>query len=226
MGSEREDERAVLAGGRFRCILLRVLSWRFFLSGMVGCVSALLRRIGTRCGSGGGVAASGGCDRNQAVCLVPCHDAPLVVYAQVSYELYECPVGRGAGCDAAREGRPVDGTLWCKGEGFLETASAEEVVAVGSLDGVHEGAAAVAGMERRVSRGRREVGKRERERAGVPADGTLECSGDWIDIVIVVHVTHGAQVSLCRWERETVLQPRERRRPRLLVRSHSLTRRG
>lgn len=172
--------------------------------------------------------SGGGCD--QAVCLVPCHDAPLVVYAQVSYELYECPVGRGAGCDAAREGRPVDGTLWCKGEGFLEAASAEEVVAVGSLDGVHEGAAAVAGMERRVSRGRREVGKRERERAGVPADGTLECSGDWIDIVIVVlqlvHVTHGAQVSLCRWERETVLQPRERRRPRLLVHPHSLTRRG
>jgi hypothetical protein len=33
--------------------------------------------------------------------------------------------------------------------------------------------------------------------------------GDWIDIVIVVHVTHGAQVSLCRWERETVLQPRD-----------------
>lgn len=64
MGSEREDERAVLArgggGGCLRSVLLRV-----FLSfsgiGMVGCLGSLLRRIGTRCGSGG-VAASGGCN--------------------------------------------------------------------------------------------------------------------------------------------------------------------
>lgn len=89
-----------------------------------------------------------------------------------------------------REGRPVDGTLGREGEGFLEAASAEEVVAVGGLDGFHEGAAAV---ERGVSCKGGEVGKRERG-VTVPADGTLECSGDWIDIVIVVlqlvHVTH------------------------------------
>lgn len=52
-------------------------------------------------GLGLGLGFGGG---DPAVCLVSGDCLTLVVYAQVTYELYECPVWLGAGCDSSWEG--------------------------------------------------------------------------------------------------------------------------